>query len=136
MARRLVARNLTPDLILVSPAERAWSSAQILAQICEIEDRCVIGVRELYLAAPDTVWRILAQRGGNAPHMLVCGHNPGLSELAARFGPHREARELPTAGMASAVWEHGSWLALEPETAQRCELDDPQNLNADWLPPV
>ena len=37
IAERIVRRNLIPDLILVSPAERAWSTAEIVASACELD---------------------------------------------------------------------------------------------------
>ena len=39
-------------------------------------------------------------------HILICGHNPGLSEVASRLGPKPQRRTLPTAGLATAVWHH------------------------------
>jgi phosphohistidine phosphatase len=133
MASRLVRRNLIPDLILYSPAERAWTTASILAAACELDVKQVQGARELYLAAPDTTWHLLAGREAHLKHILVCGHNPGLSELAGRFGPHPGPRELPTAGLVSAVWHADGWAGLEPETASRCDVDEPDNLTDLWV---
>jgi phosphohistidine phosphatase len=133
MATRIARRNLIPDLILVSPAERAWVTASIVAGVCELDAGQVQGARELYLATPETIWRIVTQRDLPIAHILVCGHNPGLSELASRLGPHPELRELRTAGLATAVWHAAAWLDLEPETANRCNLDDPENLTDLWV---
>ncbi len=43
IAQRLVQRNLIPDLILVSPAERAWSTAEIVAAACELDAKQIQG---------------------------------------------------------------------------------------------
>jgi len=134
MAARMVRRNLIPDLIIVSPAERSWATATILAAQFELDAKQVQGARELYLAAPETAWRLVSQREPGVTHLLVCGHNPGLSQLASRFGPKPLGRELPTAGLATAVWHGAVWEALQPETAASCELDDPDNLSGDWEP--
>jgi phosphohistidine phosphatase len=127
MAARIVRRSLSPDLILVSPAERTWATAAILAAACELDAKQLLAARELYLASPETVWRLVGQQGSRAKHLLICGHNPGLSQLASRFGPARAVRELPTAGIATAVWPGGEWTTFEPETAALCELDDPDS---------
>ena len=50
MGTRLVHRGLIPDLILVSPAERAWSTAEIVAAVCEMDPKQVQCARELYLS--------------------------------------------------------------------------------------
>jgi phosphohistidine phosphatase len=133
MGRRLVERNLVPELILTSPAERAFTTAGLIAAACELEAGKIECARELYLATPETIWRVLTARDLPFSHILLCGHNPGLSELASRLGPHPQTRELSTAGLASAVWHAGQWTGLEPETAYRCDFDDPDNLTDSWL---
>ena len=65
--------------------------------------------------------------------MLVCGHNPGLSQLASRFGPDPRPRDLPTAGLATAVWHGATWGVVKPETALECDLDDPESLADLWI---
>ena len=89
MAARLVQRDLIPDLILVSPAERAWASAEIIADTCELDPKQVQCARELYLATPEATWRLLTRRDPAIRHIMICGHNPGLSQIASRLGPKR-----------------------------------------------
>ncbi len=133
MAVRIVSRDLVPDLILVSPAERTWATAEILAEVCELDPKQVQCARELYLATPEATWRVLTRRGGSAfHHILICGHNPGLSQVASRLGPKPQTRELPTAGIATALWHDAHWETIQPETAISCEVDDPQNPDDSW----
>jgi phosphohistidine phosphatase len=132
MAARIVHRDLIPDLILVSPAERAWGTAEIVAGACELDAKQIQCARELYLAGPETTWALLARCRPELRHILICGHNPGLSQLASRFGPKPQRRNLPTAGLVTAVWPSAAWNALQPETAMSCELDDPENMSDLW----
>jgi phosphohistidine phosphatase len=132
MAARIVHRDLIPDLILVSPAERAWATAEIIASACELDDRQVQCARELYLATPEATWRLITRRDAALRHIMICGHNPGLSQIASRFGPKPQPRELPTAGIASAVWRNAQWETLQPESAISCELDDPETMADLW----
>jgi len=131
MASRILHRDLIPDLILVSPAERAWATAEIIAEACELDDKQVQCARELYLATPEATWSLLTRCDERLHHIMICGHNPGLSQLASRLGPKPCPRELPTAGIASAVWHHALWETLQPETAVSCDLDDPESAAAD-----
>jgi phosphohistidine phosphatase len=126
MAMRIVYRDLIPDLILVSPAERAWATAEIIAEACELDAKQMQCARELYLGTPEATWRLLARRDDRLRHIMICGHNPGLSQIASRLGPKPCLRELPTAGIASAVWHNARWETLQPESAVSCELDDPE----------
>lgn len=132
MAARLVKRNLVPDLILVSPAERAWATAEIIAATCELDAKQLQCARELYLASPERTWQLLAHRAASLSHIMICGHNPGLSSVASRFGPKPQRRELPTAGIATAVWYHAEWATVQPETADACEEDDPEDMDELW----
>ena len=128
MAARLVKRGMIPDLILASPAERTWATASLIATACELDPKAVRCARELYLATPLTLWRLVATVNNRVCHLLICGHNPGLSQVAARLGPRPQSCELPTAGLATAVWSAGGWAELEPEVAVQSEQDDPDNL--------
>jgi phosphohistidine phosphatase len=128
MAMRIVHRDLIPDLILVSPAERAWATAEVIAEACELDAKQMQCARELYLGTPEATWRLLARCDDRLGHIMICGHNPGLSQIASRLGPTPSPRELSTAGIASAVWYNARWETLLPETAVSCELDDPESI--------
>ena len=127
MAAHLVRRNLIPDLLLVSPAERAWATAEIIAAACELDPKQIQCARELYLGSPETTWRLLAHRAASLRHIMICGHNPTLSQIASRFGPKPQRRELATAGIATAIWHSGEWQTLQPESADSSELEDPDS---------
>jgi phosphohistidine phosphatase len=130
MARRLQQRDWIPALILVSPAERTWSTAQILMQILGLDEKQVRAERELYLATPETIWQIIARQPAGVQHLLVCAHNPGLSALASRFGRKPRRHDLPTAGLAMTRWPDTPWEALSPRSALDCEYDDPDSIAA------
>ncbi len=127
MAQRMKARGLIPDLILASPAERAWTTAQIVLGVCELDEAYMRCARELYLAAPDRIWTLIAKQAASCVHILACAHNPGLSELASRLGPKQLPRSLSTAGIASARWNAAAWNELSPQSAFACDLDEPGN---------
>jgi phosphohistidine phosphatase SixA len=117
----------------VSPADRAWATAEIIATACELDAKQIQCARELYLASPEATWALLAHRAASLSHILICGHNPGLSQVASRLGPKPEPRELATGGIATAIWHHGDWAHLQPETADDCQIDEPENLSDLWL---
>ncbi len=133
MAMRIVYRHWIPDLILASPAERTWATAKIVARACELDGRQLMCERSLYLATPEAIWRLLKRRDPAVHHVLICAHNPGLSELASRFGPKPQSRDLPTAGLVTAVWHDGHWSNLKPEAADNSEMDDPESLADLWV---
>lgn len=130
MGTRLRSRGLVPGLILASPAARTWASAEIIAQVCGLGSERLRAVDELYLADPATLWRAATTCDTGVRHLLICAHNPGISELAARFAERPRTHLLPTAGLASAVWEQGEWHELKAHDADHCDYDEPRSERA------
>ncbi len=137
--RTLASAGFKPDLIIASPAARTWATAAIVAEQCGIGKALIEAEPALYQAGEQTIWRLVGTcesrdgaRHDGARHdaarrdgarsigcLLVCGHNPGLSQLASRLGPAPAHRGLPTAGIATALWTRGDWADLQPDGAQR-----------------
>jgi|SRR5271166_1968409 len=126
MGRYLVDADLIPDLILASPATRTWTTAAIVAERCGIESARIQSEIALYLASDETIWRQVTACAATVACLLICAHNPGLSQLASRLGPKPARRDLPTAGLATAVWTDADWHHLQAQNAQRCGLHAPR----------
>ena len=88
-------------------------------------------MRELYLATAETIWQLVSRQSASTQHILICGHNPGLSALASGFGHPPRTRDIPTAGVAMTQWPDTHWNALSPRSALTCELDDPEKQTDD-----
>lgn len=122
---RLAADGPVPDVLFASPAARTTATAQIVASCCAIDPGRIEYDEALYLAGPEAIWRVLTERGANRRRVLVCAHNPGISDLAGRLGPHPQRLELPTAGLVIADWPLGEWHGVRPESAGRREVFAP-----------
>lgn len=98
-----------PDVLLVSAAQRTRQTAEVFRQIAAaagVTPRVIIEQR-LYHASWQETMELAQGVAADVAHLLVIGHNPGLSELAARFavaqdGPGRFAG-LTTGGWYSAL---------------------------------
>jgi phosphohistidine phosphatase len=81
LARAMREMGLKYDLILTSPYARALQTAAIVAKVLDLADRLELSP----LLEPGTSPRLLidhlAQRQGNAPVVLVVGHEPMLSTV-------------------------------------------------------
>jgi phosphohistidine phosphatase len=120
-ARQITAVRRIPDRILSSPAVRALATARIVAEHCGLDAEKLLTIDALYLASPDAVWLQLTRCGDEWRTILICGHNPSLSELAGRLGVRPVRRDLATAGLATATWPDSDWRSVRPETAEHCE---------------
>lgn len=127
VGRYLVAADLTPDSIIASPAARTRATAAIVAERCGFDAKRIQFPRALYQASEALIWREIGACNSEVKCVLICGHNPGLSRLASRLGPAPTRRGLPTAGLATALWTHGDWTVVEPQTARRFDVFSPDD---------
>ena len=125
MGAWLAAQGWVPARILASPAVRTATTAQVVATALGQHIRAIDYPEELYAATAATLWQFAARSPAGSAHVLICGHNPAISELASRLGPRCERRSLVPAGLASATWLHGAWDETRPEDADACEWREP-----------
>ena len=127
IGERILRRNLIPDLILVSPAERAWSTAEIVAAACELDAKQLQCARELYLRDAGKDLETARPAGFVAPSHPHLRAQSGLEPAREPPGADPHPARAGHAALATAVWLHGEWDTLQPETAAACELDDPES---------
>lgn len=127
MARRLRSRRLKPDLILTSPAVRAVSTAAVMARELKVPAAQLLQDERLYLATPADLLTVVRERGGEARHIMVFGHNPGMTECANRLSAGDHIDNLPTCGVFTAKFAVESWTELDWGGGQDAEFDYPKN---------
>jgi phosphohistidine phosphatase len=122
-ARRLRAREdePPPGLLLTSPAVRARQTAEILAQELDLPARAVKTVDALYLAPPAEIRAAIAATGGRVGHLLIVGHNPGLSELARELAPEARLDGLATGACCRLTFDAPDWRSLGIASEAACE---------------
>jgi phosphohistidine phosphatase len=128
MARRLRARKLRPDAILSSPAVRALATATIMARELKVAASIVRQDERLYLAAPADMLTVIRELGGDARHLMVFGHNPGITDLANRLSAGDRIDNMPTSGVFTATFALQDWSGLDWASGQDAHFDYPKNL--------
>ena len=96
--RRFAARFGSCDLMLVSAAARTRQTADA-AMTGGLQAKVTCTDRRLYLATPAELLEVVREQADGCEHVLLVGHNPGLSELAARL-----ARDPGFPGLGTAEW--------------------------------
>jgi phosphohistidine phosphatase len=109
MARRMSELGLCPALLFVSTARRALQTAETVAQEVGVPARYICREESLYLAPAEEILRLVRATGPRIPHVMVVGHNPGISEAANLLAPNREIGHLNTAAMCSFTFDAHSW---------------------------
>lgn len=124
MARRLKFRKQRIDCIVVSTAPRALATAEVFARTLKVPPARVLHDERLYTAGVAELLRV-AREQDQCAHLLLCGHNPGLTEFADALSAARRIDTMPTCGIVTLRFDIDAWAALEPHTSLDVELDYP-----------
>ncbi|MGB5455246.1 MAG: NUDIX domain-containing protein [Gammaproteobacteria bacterium] len=125
-------KDIRPDYIISSPAERAHVSAQKLCKAMGMDAASIVTDRRLYKADLKSLLIVLAQCPKKHNRILLVGHDPGLTELLLYLlGGHvpspDDRKLLPTATLARLLMP-GNWKKLVFDCAQLKSLTRPNDL--------
>ena len=109
MGRRLRARGARPSMILTSPAKRALRTVRLIAEAIGYPVEFLQREPELYLADAATILEVIAREADGCQEILVCGHNPGMTDLANRLTASR-IDNVPTCGIVAMEADVDSWV--------------------------
>ncbi len=128
MAERLNAAGHTPAQILCSPAVRTRQTLELVLPTFGLQSENLSFVPDIYEASPGVLLDVIAQRGGDAEHLMVLGHNPGLEYLAAMLNG---GERLSMATCAVCVFEIigiSQWREINNASSRLLMYDYPKNL--------
>jgi len=109
-ATALLARVGAPSMILASAAVRTTQTATLLGEQLSAPAATlpIAFERSLYHADWSYLLEVLQASDGATPHLLLVGHNPGISDLALRWSRHfpeyADFQGFGTAGWCSAIF--------------------------------
>jgi phosphohistidine phosphatase len=112
MAHRFTELKLVPDLVLASSARRAQQTADIVARELALNVRQLRYEEALYLARAQDILAIVHSTGSRVSHLMIVGHNPGISELANLLVPAGGGDGLATAAIRSITFDTHSWSGV------------------------
>ena len=125
MGCRLRASGGRPSLVITSPAIRALETARIVAEIIGYPLEFVQRETALYLASPANILRVLARQDTACNDILLCGHNPGLTDLANKL-TGADIENIPTCGLVVIEAAINEWRQLRSGAAL-VAVDFPRN---------
>ncbi len=121
---RLADRGFEPDGVWTSDAERALSTTTILADSVALGSADVDIRSSLYLAHMSTLRDSIREAPADIQHLVVIGHNPGLSELWDWLCD-KHGFGLPTCGIARIGLKISRWSQLERGCGDLIEFGKP-----------
>lgn len=117
-AGRWLARHVPPpDVVLASPASRAWDTARLACAAAGVPPDRLVAVPAIYEASAPALRAVLAAHApsAHAGHVWLVGHNPGLEDLVGWLAQD-EGFTLPT-GTLAVFDVSGPWSKLAPTNA-------------------
>ena len=116
MARRVADAGVRPSQIISSPAVRAWTTAKIFARELGYPVEFLQREDNLYLASLDNLLDVVAMQDAGFNHLMLFGHNPGLTDFVNYFVPGLTSN-LPTSGVVTVSLNCEEWTLYDrPET--------------------
>ncbi len=128
MARRFQERGFVPELILVSAAVRTRETADTFAKVLGVAARRLQADDSLYLADGDHIIEMIRATGPRIGHLMVIGHNPGISSAAIALAPETVTGELPTCGALTMTVHCANWKLIDRRCVRDTERDAPRKL--------
>lgn len=127
MANRIAERwavEQRPRLLLSSPALRAATTANYVAQALDLS---VTTNERLYPFTMPDVTALIAGLDDALSHVMLFGHNPGVSMLAQHLGALASAG-MPTAAVVCMQFDVDRWADVPEQLCTDYWYDFPKNV--------
>ncbi|MEJ8823755.1 histidine phosphatase family protein [Variovorax humicola] len=123
MGKRLRKREVKPDLLMSSPALRALTTAQLIADELGYQRNDIALDERLYASSADNLLAIICALDDKLDRVMLFGHNPEFTDLAHRLSS--EITDMPTCAVAEFRFDANVWADVGV-IAPTVKLDAPK----------
>jgi len=109
----LYNENVSFNAVFSSSAERARSTASIVADAMKIDPDSIQIEDALYDASTRTFFEFITQIDNALQHVLCVGHNPVITYLAESL-TKEEIGDMPPGGIVTIKFIAEQWKTIEP----------------------
>lgn len=128
MAQRLVDKKIKPNLLVSSPAVRAFTTAKYFGKAWQVKTDDILTNQDIYEASVVSLLSIINQFDDKHNCVAMFGHNPGFTELV-NYLTNGYLANLPTAGVVMIEFPFEKWAEVSKDTGDVMIFDYPKNLN-------
>ena len=125
MAKLFKERGEPIDLIVSSPANRAFTTARFFADALGTNKERFIQERLIYLAERHTLAHIVSQLPNDQHRVMLFGHNPGFTELVNHLSD-AGIGNLPTCGLVRIDLTVDDWRHVGKNSGNLVWFDYPK----------
>ena len=127
MGQRLKKRSVLPDLMLSSPANRALTTCQIIANEIGYPSTGILTRNEIYHAGSQTLLSIVQSLKDKNQSVMIFGHNPGFTHLANEL-TSMNLNNIPTCGVFACEFASETWQTIQYGQGKLLFYDYPKNM--------
>jgi len=126
MGRRLAQEDHQPDLVISSPARRAFSTAKIIARALSYEISEIIIDESLYFSGEGSMVKMLGGLDDRYQSAMIVGHNPAMTSLLNSLCD-AGIYNMPTCAIAIVTFDTAFWSELSDVNGRLIGYDFPKN---------
>ncbi len=123
MGQRLQLAGVIPDLIISSPANRALTTAKLLAKEIAFDSKLITKDDRLYFKGTSSMLKIIQITKSNFDTLMLVGHNPDMTSLLNKLCGYQTGN-MPTCAIASIQFDCG-WEGVKDHSGSLIEYDYP-----------
>jgi len=125
MGKLLLQLGFVPQLIVSSPALRAYFTARIIARQIDYPLEKLNTDERLYEASASDFLKVINELKNGYSSVMLVGHNPGVT-IAVNLLSNKSIENIPTAGIAVVKFNLNYWEEVEIRTGNLIALEFPK----------
>ncbi len=126
MAKRLRKKGVKIDLLVSSPALRAFDTARIFAKELDMKKKNIVQEEKLYGAGTDNFYEVIAGLPDKQDSIALFGHNPGITEFVNSLSSVR-IDNMPTCAVFAVTADTKTWANFKESLKSFLFFDYPKN---------
>jgi phosphohistidine phosphatase len=125
MGSLLRKQGVIPDLIISSPAKRAYSTAKKIAKEVAYPKNHIQTFDKLYLSSLSALLEVIRRQPAEVRTLMLFGHNPELTALVPQLCGE-EIENVPTCGVVCIIFLTDTWQAINKSNSRFDYFDYPK----------
>ncbi len=128
MGKRLKEKDIHPDLILSSPANRAISTCKGIADVIGYPQTAIKTDSALYHSDEGTILSVIQELKNKYDTVMIFGHNPGLTDFVnTLLDGELEIDNVPTCGVVAFQFDVEAWSEIKWGKGKMLFFDYPKS---------
>jgi phosphohistidine phosphatase len=125
MGKVLNDNHINPDLIISSPAERAFLTAKTIAEQIDYPIEKIQIIDRLYHGGFKDLLVTLKGTKSSINTLMLFGHNPGLTDLS-NYISNQHIENIPTTGIVEIDLRVNNWNEIDEDSGTFVDFEFPK----------